>query len=197
VPNGIRIASPNDRDAVTQTVAAAFVEDPAFRYFFSDTDRFTEHVTAFAEYLFDKRVVHNSVWVSEQCEAVALWSPSSARAVANTLDIHALRVNLEDQVGVDASQRLQDYDAAIDAVLPEGDDYWYLGVLGLHPDHKGSGLGAAVMRAGLEHVRERGSTACLETSNPSNVGYYERAGWKQRGNITTPLPVWIFTYTPS
>ena len=31
----------------------------------------------------------------------------------------------------------------------------------------------------------------LETTNPSNVGYYERAGWRVVGTTDQPIPVWV------
>ena len=61
----VRRATPADRDRVITTVVAAFVDDPAFRYFFPDDATYAGHAADFAGYLFDKRVRHGSVWLVE------------------------------------------------------------------------------------------------------------------------------------
>jgi GNAT superfamily N-acetyltransferase len=76
----------------------------------------------------------------------------------------------------------------VDEHLPDS-TYWYLGVLATHPDHTGRRLGATVMQAGIDHAT---GAAFLETTNPANVGYYERNGWTITASITTDvLPIWV------
>ena len=188
----VRLAAPSDRVPVVGTVVAAFDRDPAFRYFLGDDD-FQRKATAFVEYLFDKRIIHDTVWVTEGGEAAALWSPPDhlftyeQKSYAN-----ALRAEMRERIGVDAVSRLDTYDRAVDAGLPK-EPHWYLGVLATHPIRAGRGFGRAVMDAGLAHVRGQGGLAVLETTNPRNPSYYERAGWDLLSTVdcATPSTIWI------
>jgi GNAT superfamily N-acetyltransferase len=185
----VRIATAEDRASVVTTAVAAFADDPALRHFFPD-ERYPQQAATFFGYLFDKRVGHGSVWVTEGCEAVAMWSPP---ANATSADDHQRATEgyaaMEAVVGADAAQRLRAYNDLVDEHLPSDGAYWYLGVLATHPDHTGRRFGAAVMNAGLDHAN---GTAFLETTNPANVGYYERNGWAVTASITTDaLPIWV------
>ncbi len=192
-----RTATPDDRDGVVKTVVAAFRNDPAFRFFFPNDDEYDRQAALFAGYLFDKRVPHKSVWVTDQLEAASLWSPPT-RLVNDPDGLVAateeqLREAMLEGIGEEAAARLAAYDEAVHAVLPDDSTFWYLGVLALHPDHAGSGLGRIVMQAGVDHARSVNDTAFLETSNPRNVGYYERFGWSVFARVESALPldVWL------
>jgi hypothetical protein len=47
------------------------------------------------------------------------------------------------------------------------------------------------MNAGLRRAADDGRPAVLETSNPTNVDIYRRAGWEVVRTLTRPLPIWI------
>jgi GNAT superfamily N-acetyltransferase len=188
----VRLATEADRSAIVDTVVAAFDQDPAFRYFLGN-DGFPEKATAFVEYLFDKRIVHNTVWVTDKCEAVSLWSPPTSMF---TDDHRKLSVQLQaimrERIGPTAAARLDIYDAAVDVGLPT-EPHWYLGILAAHPALAEKGAGRAVMEAGLAHVREHDGLAVLETTNPRNPAYYERAGWALANTVecATPSTIWV------
>jgi ribosomal protein S18 acetylase RimI-like enzyme len=88
------------------------------------------------------------------------------------------------------------YDDAVHAVLPTS-PFWYLGVLGTHPDYAGRRWGRAVMAAGLRRAAQDGLPAILETSKPTNVEMYRRAGWEVVRSLTDPLPIWLMQQAPS
>jgi ribosomal protein S18 acetylase RimI-like enzyme len=187
--SNVRSATAEDRPEVVGTAVAAFVNDPALRHFFPG-ERYELQATAFFGYLFDKRVGHGTVWVTERCEAAALWSPP---ADSMSADDHQRAAEgyaaMEAMVGADAAQRLRVYNDEVDEHLPSDSAYWYLGVLATHPDHAGYRHGAAVMRAGLHNAT---GAAFLETTQPANVGYYQRFGWTVTASITThTLPIWV------
>src|SRR5690606_557255 len=115
-----RTATAADRERVITTIVAAVRDDPTFRYFFPDERRFTDHATAFAAYLFDKRVHRNNVWLIGDGAAVALWdSPEPA-------DHGAATANLD--LPSDVVARLDAYESAVQDHLPSA-PHWYLGVL--------------------------------------------------------------------
>ncbi|MBU2665475.1 GNAT family N-acetyltransferase [Actinoplanes bogorensis] len=177
----ITVARPEDRPAVVDALVAAFGKDPVLRYLFPDDDTYPAYAEAFFGSCFDKRVRHRSVWTIQNGAATAIWEPPDV--------VHPD----DDLAGVlpeDELKRVRTYDEAVQDALPTF-PFWYLGVLGTHPAHTGRRWAQAVMHAGLERAEADGLPAILETSNPANVGFYRRAGWRVIGELDHPLPVWI------
>ena len=179
----ISVATPADRARVVESLVATFRSDPVLRHLFPDDADYPAGAGAFFGHLFDKRVARESIWVVDGGRSAAIWEPP---AVAGSPP--AAELLLPEP----AAGRMRAYDEAVHSVLPT-DPFWYLGVLGTHPDHHGKRYGQAVMAAGLERARADGLPAYLETSTPGNVGMYERAGWKVVAELADPLPIWILT----
>lgn len=186
------LARPDDREAVVDTVCAAFIDDPAFRYFFADPDRFEDEARIFVSYLFDKRVGLNTIWMTPGAEAVAMWSPPSSPGETGSGDSGYAAVM--DRLG-EAGERIHRYDAPVEAVLPTS--YWYLGILATHPDHRGRKLGRDTMIRGVEAAAASGQPAFLETTNPANVAVYQSAGWEVHDELDVgSLHIWVFRHRP-
>jgi len=177
----VTVATPADRERILATLVAAFVKDHVLRHLFPDEQTYPEYATAFFGYLFDKRVRHGSVWTVEGGVSVAIWQPPGVPPAG---DEFALRLPPAELARVHA------YDEVLGAAFPAG-DYWYLGVLGTHPEHTGRRLGHAVMAAGLRRAAQDGLPAYLETSNRGNVEMYRRAGWEVVSTVPAPVPTWV------
>lgn len=178
------------RERVIDTVVAAFVSDPAFRFFFTDDATFNHEAAAFAGYLFDRRVNRGTVWVVEGGAAVAMWDPprSDDRAAENGHGYSG------PDLPAATLERLKRYDAVVGAALP-ATPHWYLGILATHPHHTGRGWGRLAMTAGLDHAVEAGLPAYLETTNERNVELYQRAGWRLTGSAAVDdLPIWVMRH---
>lgn len=142
---------------------------------------YTQQAGAFFGHLFDKRVAWGTIWTIQRGAATAIWEPLSAR---DTFPDEALAVELPP----DAMARVRAYNHAVHMALPDT-LFWYLGVLGTHPQYAGRRWGHAVMNAGLRRAGADQLPAVLETSNPSNVELYRRGGWKVVRALAEPLPV--------
>lgn len=185
----ITAATPDDRGRVVGSLVAAFTEDPVLRYLFPDEATYPRYAAAFFGHLFDKRVHKGTIWTIEGGASVAIWEPPGVHGEGPDDCLAA-------QLPADALARVHAYDEAVHAALPAA-PYWYLGVLGTHPQHAGRRWGHAVMRAGLLRAAAEGLPAILETSNPGNVEVYGRAGWEVVRAITDPRPTWIMRHAAS
>ncbi|MET8084553.1 GNAT family N-acetyltransferase [Micromonospora sp. NPDC005237] len=185
----ISIATPADRSAVVDSLVAAFVKDPVLRHLFPDEATYPRYAATFFGNLFDRRVHRSSIWTIGGGASVAIWEPSAESLAAG----HGSPA--EARYPADVRARVQGYDEAVHAALPTY-PFWYLGVLGTHPDSAGRGWGRAVMRAGLARAAADGLPAILETSNPANVELYRRAGWEVVGSLSEPRPTWIMQQSP-
>jgi GNAT superfamily N-acetyltransferase len=162
----VRRATAADRDSILATVLAAFVADPAFRYFFPTDASYAVEAPAFIGELLDERLASDTVWIAAEARAVAMWNaPGSSHG------------DLSPLLGAGTVERIGRFDAVVHGLLP-AQPHWYLGILATHPDHAGHGLGRVVMAQGLELARRTGVPSCLETATAVNVGIYERYGWR-------------------
>lgn len=178
-------ATPADLDRVVATLVAAFRADPVIRYLFPDDATYPGLSAAFFGHLFDKRLRRNAVWTIEGGASVAVWEPPGPD------ETHPPLPELE--LPPDAEARLSAYDEAVHALLPDT-PFWYLGLLGTHPDHAGRRWGHALMAHGLEVAARDGVPAVLETSRPDNVEMYRRAGWEVTASSTEPVPFWVLQH---
>ncbi|MEI7519439.1 MAG: GNAT family N-acetyltransferase, partial [Mycobacteriaceae bacterium] len=115
--------------------------------------------------------------------AVALWDPpgvaeQSARAQVAMLP-SAVRA-FHGRLGV--ARALTE---AMKAVHPE-EPHWYLAMIGSDPQFRGGGFGHALMRSRLDRCDAECAPAYLESSNPDNIGYYQRFGFEVTGEIPMP-----------
>lgn len=65
------------------------------------------------------------------------------------------------------------------------DRHWSLEALGIRPEAQRKGLGTQLVQPILDRADSEGIYCYLETSNPANVAYYERFGFR----VTTDLPL--------
>ncbi|MEU7947884.1 GNAT family N-acetyltransferase [Micromonospora taraxaci] len=191
----ITIATPADREAIVGCLVAAFVQDPVLRYLFPDEDTYPRYAAAFFGHLFDKRVHRSAIWTIGGGASAAIWEPPAGQPAAAHGHVPSGDGNTADRYPADVLARVEGYDDTVHAALPTY-PFWYLGVLGTHPDSAGRGWGRAVMRAGLDRAAADGLPAILETSNPGNVELYRRAGWEVVGSLSEPVPTWIMQQPP-
>jgi ribosomal protein S18 acetylase RimI-like enzyme len=67
-----------------------------------------------------------------------------------------------------------------------------LPLIGVEPIHQGRGLGNALMENVLKRCDEERLPAYLESTNPRNIPFYERLGFRRVGAIqvgTSPVVV--------
>jgi ribosomal protein S18 acetylase RimI-like enzyme len=178
----ITVATPADREQVVESLVGAFAGDPVLRHLFPDEDTYPAYAGAFFGHLFDRRVGGGSIFVIEGGRSVAIWeTPAGGDDTAG--DLAAL-------LPAGALARVREYNAVVHAAMPP-QPYWYLGVLGTHPDAAGRGWGRLVMAEGLRRAAAEGVPAVLETATPVNVGIYRRAGWEVLRTLDQPVPTWI------
>ena len=64
-------------------------------------------------------------------------------------------------------------------------DHYYLSLLATHPDHRGRGIGQALLAANLASWDDADVPAYLESTNPANDHRYARAGFRPIGRFET------------
>ena len=81
----------------------------------------------------------------------------------------------------------------------EPEPHWHLRLLGVEPGHQGGGLGAVVMRHGVDRATDSGHAVVLETFSERAVPFYLRNGFKilvDDVEPTSSLRFWALHHSP-
>jgi GNAT superfamily N-acetyltransferase len=195
--SAIRAARAADRSAVVAMLTRTFATDPAMRWFFPDDATWATRAETFFGFLFDVRVDGGEAMVTEALTSASLWNPPGG----NRLGVDAVgkrwRHEVEGRIAGDEARRLAVYD---ENLLPShpSEPYWYLGVLGTDPSHRGRGLGAAVVRPILARADAERRRCFVDTSFARNVPFYERLGFVVTVELDLPggPRMWGLTRAP-
>ncbi|MFD7662375.1 GNAT family N-acetyltransferase [Streptomyces sp. NPDC059788] len=191
----VRPATRDDLPRVLRTLDRAFT-DYAFTRHTIAADGHAARLRRFNE-LFVTRVgfAHGRVWVADDGDAVAVWtSPETAAAG----DVFAELAPRFAEIAGDRAEASGRAEEAMAVHRPTG-PVWFLGSLGVDPGRQGRGLGAAVVRPGLEAAAAAGLPAFLETSEERNLRFYERLGFRVTAGYRLPdggPPTWAMTRDP-
>ncbi|HEX4463134.1 MAG TPA: GNAT family N-acetyltransferase [Solirubrobacterales bacterium] len=179
-----RLATAADAAAITSTLSAAFDADPLWSWAFPDDEkRPTQYQTFFG--LFVESAIPNGwVWTIDQAAAVAVWTPPGKSELSEEAEAK-IKPFLEAELGAHAEAVSQVF-ASFEAACPDDADFYYLSLLGTHPDHRGRGLGMELLGANLAQIDAESMPAYLESSNPANDSRYERLGFEPRTEFSTP-----------
>lgn len=167
---------PGDADAATETLTAAFRQDPAMNWMFADHEARERRMPQLIRWMFHDHLRHGMVLGTAGCEVVTLWRPPGSVHEHAPLTPPAL-VRFIAMLGT-AVLRAERADRMIGKHLPKGERQFYLRMAGVRPDRQGQGLGGLAIRAGLAEADAAGLPAVLETATESNVGLYRSMGFE-------------------
>jgi GNAT superfamily N-acetyltransferase len=176
----IRRATPADLDGMTETLSAAFEHDPLWRWAFSDP----ADLAAWWRFLIASALRYPWVWISRDYAAVAVWIPPGGTELTEAEEAR-IEPMLEDMIGDRAADVIELVER-FEASHPQDRPHYYLSLLGVHPDHRGKGLGMSLLAENLKLLDEECLPSYLESSNPANNERYERLGYRKVGEFTTP-----------
>lgn len=179
-----RHATRADVDDLGGALAAAFRADPVWRWIVPDDARWGARAAAAfgAEVAVKLRAGHT--YTTDDRAGVALWTPPGLwrDPAAGQLRVAPSMGRL---VGARGVRRGLGVLRAVERVHPEP-EHWYLAFLGTHPDHQGRGVASALLAPVLQRCDLDGTPAFLESSNPGNVAFYERHGFRVTGRAAAP-----------
>jgi GNAT superfamily N-acetyltransferase len=176
-----RIATAADLDGLTATLTAAFAADPLWGcWAFPDP----KDLAVWWRFYIGSALRYPCVWVRGDYAAVSLWIPPNGTELTENEEkrIEPLLAELVGPRAPEVTELLERFDAS----HPREHPHYYLSLLGIHPDHRGHGLGLGLLAENLKRMDAEGIPTYLESSNPDNNRRYERLGFRQVGEFTTP-----------
>ena len=175
----VRAATEDDVDGVAATLTAAFEADPLWSWAFPDGG-----LADLWRLLVSSALRYPWVWVADDYAAASVWIPPGGIELTEAEEA-SLEPVLNDLVGSRAAEVLSLFER-LDATHPQQPPHYYLSLLGTHPDHRGKGLGMALLAENLALIDAEAMPAYLESSNPENDRRYERLGFAKVGEFQRP-----------
>jgi ribosomal protein S18 acetylase RimI-like enzyme len=179
----ITAAVPSDLPRAVRCLAAAFAEDPLTGYLLQTGPGYRERVTEFFSLLMQARIaldmpvliVRGAAEIHGAAMGYTTVRPAWPKAIAEAW------IRLE-QSTPGLSDRMALYDEIAESGIPAVPHY-YLGVIGIDPAQHGLGIGKKLLTSfcDLSASDELSGGVYLETANPANVRFYERAGFEVTG----------------
>jgi GNAT superfamily N-acetyltransferase len=190
MPDPIVQAGPDRVPDLAALLGRAFTDDPMLVWPFGadKTDLITDFFRAFDEQI----AALGWLWEVGAGLGVAAWIPPGSDQVMMDID-RSMRSTL-----AAAEARHEEMWEWIANSFPR-EPFWYLDHLAVEAAHRGSGLGAALIRHGLDFADRDGVPAFLETGRPGNVAYYERRGFRTIADDDAPgggPHLWFMRYDP-
>jgi ribosomal protein S18 acetylase RimI-like enzyme len=176
-PRSVRIAGPDEREALIDTFVLSFSGDPCARYVWPKPQDFMVHWRAMVMAMGGRGLDHGTAWVTENGAAAALWLPPGVESDAEAIGALIGSTAPEAKLAV-----LGEVAEQMDRHHPK-EPHWYLAFVGCDPACQGQGLGAALLKEGLRACDAQGMPAYLESSSPRNIPLYERHGFEVMGVI--------------
>jgi GNAT superfamily N-acetyltransferase len=186
-----RQAQAQELGRVADTLARAFLDDPAMIWLFGDRagPRARRLRRFFASEA--RRHAHHggTVLTADDQPGAAFWEPPGRWRTTWPALVRALPMMVS-SIGPRMPRALRGL-GMMERTHPRV-PHWYLAVIGTDPPQQGKGVGAALLEPVLARCDTEGLGAYLESSKPENVPWYERFGFSVSGQIDLPdgPPLW-------
>jgi GNAT superfamily N-acetyltransferase len=177
----VTLAGAERATALSSALAAAFHDDPVFRWFSPGDGRRRAMLPGFFDVFVEAFMRHGEAYADAGFAGAALWSYPGSDPIA---DGPGYAERLGELAGTDA-ERLFTIVETLEAVAPQ-EPHYHLQFLGVRPEHQGQGLGGALMAPVLERCDREGVPAYLEATSDRNRAMYERHGFECRAAILVP-----------
>src|SRR3954463_5414857 len=191
--NEVHHAVRADLDSLEATLADAFHDDPMMAWIYPETETRPAHSQAFMRAGLEMGFPHGHVYSATPDAGAAVWAPPDVDlfdddAITNMFTL------LGEQIGARAEE-VGNGLLEVSAHHPHDVPHFYLFILGTKRSQQSKGLGSSLMREVLDRCDRQGLAAYLESSNPRNVPFYERHGFKVTAEVAlspecTIRPMW-------
>ena len=164
-------AVPADAATVVDVIAEAFLNDPTWSWAVPDPAARRRWWT----HWIDGALRYPWTLKTEGFETVSVWIPPSGTELSADGE-QRLPGLLQELVGSRASE-VGELLRRFDEAHPRNEPHYYLSLLGTGDEHRGRGLGMALLEENLARTDAQRMPTYLESSNPGNNHRYESLGF--------------------
>jgi GNAT superfamily N-acetyltransferase len=166
---------------MTAAFTTAFFNDPVWGPVFPDESRRAGQSAPMWRVYATAALRDPWTFVTPGAEAAAVWIPPGGTELTDE-ETRRLSEVIGQAAGPEAAAAAREIEARFEAGHPGG-SFFHLTILATHADHRGKGLGMALLTQTLARIDAMGAPAYLESTNPVNNQRYMNAGFEPRGEI--------------
>lgn len=163
--------------AALAVLVLSFAADPAARWSWPRPEDYLRNMPVLARAFGGKSFALGTADAIDGLAGVALWLPPGA-----TSDEEALGALLESTAPASIRPDIARVFEQMARFHPH-EPHWYLPLIGVDPTRQGQQLGHKLMAHALARCDADRRPAYLESSNPRNLGFYQRHGFEILGKI--------------
>jgi ribosomal protein S18 acetylase RimI-like enzyme len=172
---GFATVPDDERERAIETLIVAFSADPVMRWLYPKDGPYRTHFGELVPAFGGRAFTEQTAWELDDLPAVALWLPPDVGPDGDAVMAMFDASVSSDKIG-DVREVLDQMDQAHPTIR-----HWYLAFIGVDSARQGQGLGTELMNQCLEIVDKDHLPAYLDSTNPRNVAFYERHGFKVTG----------------
>jgi GNAT superfamily N-acetyltransferase len=173
-------ANASDTSKVIDVIADAFTHDPTWSWAFPDPAA----RRVFWGLSIAGAIRYPWVYKTKGFEAVSVWIPPD-ESEFTLQDEEQLPSLLKELVGRRAAE-VEELLRRFGESHPRNEPHYYLSLLGTRTEHRGQGLGMALLQENLARIDAEHMPAYLESSNPGNNQAYESVGFASIVSFQAP-----------
>jgi ribosomal protein S18 acetylase RimI-like enzyme len=168
---------PASAEAAFAVIVLSFAADPATRWSWPRPEDYLRNMPLAAQAFGGKSFALGTADAIDDLAGVALWLPPGV-----TADEEALGALFERTAPASIQPDLAGVFEQMASFHPH-EPHWYLPLIGVDPARQGQKLGDKLMVHALARCDAGRLPAYLESSNPRNLGFYQRHGFEILGQI--------------
>jgi len=179
-----RTAGPADLDAVTTTIALAFADDPVWGPAMGGARTSPAAKAELWRLFLAGAIRYPWTRLLPGAAAVSVWIPPDGSELSDEQEEELDRA-LARILGSAGATEFRELVRRFEEGHPRETPHAYLSLLGTHPDHRGRGLGMALLADDLDRIDTGHLPAYLESTNPANDQRYRSVGFEPVGEFRT------------
>jgi ribosomal protein S18 acetylase RimI-like enzyme len=179
----IRQAASGDLEGIVELLADAYADDPFFRWMVPDDGGWPAFARDYFGFVVARALPAEETLVAAELDGTAVWTPPGFQLLGAG-DLGRAQGLLTDHLGERARLALA---GLLGARRHEPEqEHATLIYIAVRSDRQGLGIAGELIRQTLGELDEAGVGAYLVSTNPRNLGFYERAGFRTLAEVQTP-----------